>query len=325
MKKKYFAFPIIIALLAFTACSDEPVRKSFFAMDIYGEITVPGSSAANSAMKIIENLDKELSNYNPESALFKLNNRETDQVSEDISAIIEKSTALSGEYGGSVDITAGALTELWGVATDNPYLPTSEEALQAVSTISFRNITLDGETLTLPEGTKLDFGGVAKGYACDKIKECFDERNVPWGIVSLSSSALLYGEKPDGLPFSVDIKNPEGGEPVGTAFVYSTCLSSSGGYERYFEISGERYIHIFDLESGFPVETDLTSVTVFSQDGMKSDFLSTLIFTEGINTLKKYLSAEDFQIVATDKDRNIYCSEGLIFVPNKNSGYTLTE
>lgn len=325
MKKKYLA--LVLSAVLLTACSsDELVRKSFFAMDVYGGISVPGSSAANSAMKIIGELDAELSNYNPQSKLYKLNHREISKLSsEDISALIEKTNVLSEQYGDGADITAGALTELWGIATDSPYLPTREEALQAVSTIGCNNVKADGKEISLSNGAKLDFGCVAKGYACDRIRECFDEKKVPWGIVSLDSSALLYGEKPDGLPFAVEIESPEGGESPGKALVYSTCLSSSGGYERYFEVDGERFIHIFDLETGFPVETDLTSVTVFCQDGTKSDFLSTLIFTEGTKSLEKYLADDSIQIIAIDNERNIYCSEDLIFIPNENSGFTLVE
>lgn len=328
MKNRYFALLFIIPTILLTACtSSELFRESFFAMDVYGEVSVFGKkSTAKKAVEILKDLDSELSNYNPDSELYKLNRGEITEVSsEDIPALTAKANALSAQYGGGVDVSAGALTELWGVATDSPYLPTREEALQAVSTIGYENIAVNGGKLSLPEGTKLDFGAVAKGYACDKIKEYFDREEVSYGIVSLDSSALLYGEKPDGMPFAVSIENPEGGEPIGTALVYETCLSSSGGYERYFEVGGKRFIHIFDLKTGFPTESGLTSVTVFCEDGTKSDFLSTLIFTEGIENIEKYLSEEDFQVVATDGEGNIYCSEGLIFTPNPDSGYALAE
>ena len=83
----------------------------------------------------------------------------------------------------------------------------------------------------------------------------------------------------------------------------------SGGYERYFEANGKTYCHIIDPKTGYPAETDLTTVTVFCDSGIESDFLSTMIFLDGSENIGKYLNSDNFKIFAADKNKKLYISE----------------
>ena len=89
-------------------------------------------------------------------------------------------------------------------------------------------------------------------------------------------------------------------------------MSTSGGYERYFEVDGKKYCHIIDLETGYPVETDLISVTVVSaENGLLTDFLSTCVYMGGTKKLDQYLNNSKYQIIALDKNKKIYCSDSI--------------
>lgn len=147
------------------------------------------------------------------------------------------------------------------------------------------------------------------------MKELLDEDEVSYGVVSMTSSMLLYGEKPDGEPFRIAVRGAEDGEILGTAEVQSCFLSTSGGYERFFtDDSGKTYSHILDTKTGYPVETDLTTVTVFCENGLLSDYLSTLIYMGGTASLEEHLNADEYKLVAADNDGNIYVSDGLVFI-----------
>lgn len=294
-------------------------------MDTLVSIKMTGKNPKSYA-DTVNKLDGIFSAYNENSELYKINSdKRSDKISPDTAEIIRQSITLSDEYGKAVDITSGALTELWGVSTDNPKVPTDEEIKSALSSIDYNKIKVTDTSVILPDNAKLDLGSVAKGYACDVLKKKFLEDGVSCAIVSMGSSSLLYGDKPDKSGFTIEIKNPDGGEPLGTITTVDTCLSTSGGYERFFEADGQKYIHIFDLSTGYPSESDLTSVTVLCDSGVKSDFLSTLIFTEGTAGLKKHLEAGDYLVIAADKNKKIYCSASLEFKLNENSGYSLGE
>lgn len=327
----FIAAAAIITCLFFFANKAKPAASSSFSMDTLISYTIWGNNdGIEESNKLVTNLDKQFSMYG-DGALSQLNQNTGNAVrtTTDLFDIVEKSNALSSQYGGEVDITSGSLTKLWGISTDTPYLPTKDEALAAVSSIDYEKVLLDSanKTIRLPEGTLIDLGSVAKGYACDKLKELYDNsaKDVPCAIVSMGSSSLLYGTKPDKSPFSIEIKNPDGGEPLGIIKTDETFLSTSGGYERYFEVDGIKFSHIFDIKTGFPAESEITSVTVLCDNGLKSDFLSTLIFIDDSDGLKEHLNASDYKIVVATKDKKVYASSSINFTLNEECGFTMAD
>ncbi|MCL2055311.1 MAG: FAD:protein FMN transferase [Oscillospiraceae bacterium] len=231
---------------------------------------------------------------------------------------ISKTAALNEKYGDGINITCGELTALWGISTDNPRVPAQGEILSALESIVAPPYAEFGEN------TRLDFGAVAKGYACDYVLADLEkDEQAVCVVASMGSSALLYGEKPDGKPFKSAIKNPADPEIfLGYVYTQAAFISTTGGYERFFEYDGVKYEHIFDLNTGRPIETDLSSVTAVvpigvENGGILSDFIATLVYMEGVENLGKYLDNDDFYddfyIVAADINGQIYVSAGLDF------------
>ena len=231
---------------------------------------------------------------------------------------MSETAALQKRFGDSVDLTVGQLTTLWGITTDTPHVPTAAELEPVLKTISPDHVTAADGTVTLTDGAQLDCGAVGKGYSLDCVKEALDQSDTAgYGTVSMTSSILCYGEKPDGKPFQIEIRDPSGDGTLGTVSTDSCFLSTSGGYERYFIADdGKQYCHILDPKTDMPAESDLTTVTVFCDRGLQSDFLSTLIWLEGTEHLEEHLHAEDYQIVAQDQSGKLYVSDGLHFTPN---------
>lgn len=323
--KKSFFYLIVLAVIVFIAffilCVPKTSEIDFFSMDTLVSLTQQGGSIQDVKSRVLT-LDKAFSMYNGE--LHTLNNStEIDNfVSNDLANIVSSTLELNEKFGDAIDISSGKLSLLWGISTDNPKLPTEVEILSALKTVGLHQITLEDNILSKPVNTMLDFGSVAKGYACDQVYNEFKKTNVKFGIFSMGSSSLLYGEKPDKSPFSVAIKNPNGGSYVGTISTPETYISTSGGYERYFEIGGVKYSHIFDIATGYPVISNLTSVTVLSKNGIMSDFLSTLILIEGENGLAKHLNSQDYAVIATSSNDKVYISEGVDFTLNVKSEFT---
>ena len=285
-------------------------NKSFFySMDTYVEI-IGDNDIKDDVKRIFSDTELIFDNYNPESEISKLNQSKTMTVSQKLADAIEKITALNKTYGKGADITIGEITALWNITGDNPSVPTEEQIHSAMKTVGYENIKLNENTVTLENNAKLDSGCFAKGIALDYIKKEFDRLGAGKAVVSAgSSSILLYGDD----TFTTNILSPENDGILGKLHTESGFVSTSGGYHRYTVIDNKEYIHIFDTRTGYPSETDLTSVTVYCRSGLDSDFLSTMIFADGSEKLSVYLNNEDFKIVAVDKDKNVYVSEGLEF------------
>lgn len=328
-RKKFFgsvsAAAIVLTLAAVIACSyfrDNTAGQknlsetSLFVMDTYCTISVQDGNAGD-VSQLLYALDSSLDCYDAESDLSELNRGGVLPMDTQAAHVIQKSLALQRLYGGGVDITSGALTALWGITTENPHVPEQAALDAARKTVGAEHVQISGEAITLDTGTQIDLGAVAKGYGLDCVKELLDAQDASYGIISMTSSMLLYGAKPDGTPFTVAIRSPDGDGTLGTVTTDSCFLSTSGGYERFFTADdGTVYAHILHPESGYPVETDLTTVTVFCDNGLLSDYLSTQIYMGGTSLLEHHLHAEEYKLVAADTEGNLYVSDGLSFEPD---------
>ena len=286
-------------------------QDTFYTMDTVVTLTLPESDA-NATRKSLEALSQQLNCYADQGALAALNASGTSQDA-DLRDVISQTILLEDRFGTGVQLSSGALSRLWGITSEHPRVPTDADRLAALETLGDDRIRLDRSGITLPADMQLDLGAVAKGYALDQTAQQWQDAGIAWGILSLRSSVLLYGSKPGGEDFTVQIQDPNGTGILGTVTTPACFLSTSGGYERFFEADGVRYCHILDLTTGRPTETDLTSVTVFTDNGLKSDFLSTLLFLEGSEHLEPHLHVADYQVLAVDAAGKIYCSDGLQF------------
>ncbi|MBR4092850.1 MAG: FAD:protein FMN transferase [Oscillospiraceae bacterium] len=320
--KKSFIPLIISTVMIFSGCQKNKIYTSdFFSMDTL--CSVKSDIESKETEDIIIDCSSSLDMYSGE--LLKFNEiEETDNAY--IYDITEKTLSLVSLYGENVDITSGELTSLWGISSGNKTVPSEDEIKNSLSTMGYEKISLKDGIVSKEKETKLDFGAVAKGYACDLVYKNLSEKNCGYAIVSVGSSSLLFGEKPDKTDFKIEIKNPDGNIPLGMIETKSCFVSTSGGYERFFEADGKTYSHILDTKTGYPVKTDIVSVTVlcYSENGgIKSDFLATDIFIGGTENLSKHLSSDDYKIVVADKNKKLYVSEGIEFTPYENSGYSL--
>ena len=160
------------------------------------------------------------------------------------------------------------------------------------------------------EGMKIDLGGIAKGWAASEMKK-IAEKNEVQGYLSLGGNVAVVGKNSNGKDISVGLRAPNGSENdyFATMNIEDYTMATSNGTERYFEQDGKTYIHILDPFTGYPVETDLLSVTVISKDGLLADALSTTIFMKGTESLGEYFSRDDCMVVAVTKDCKVYASD----------------
>jgi thiamine biosynthesis lipoprotein len=212
---------------------------------------------------------------------------------------------------GAFDPTVGPLVKLWGIGTEDARVPGREEIEQALSLVNWRDVVINGENSTVflkREGMMLDSGGIAKGYAADEALKIIREAGVRGALIDFVGNIVVYGEKAGGgtpgnrLPWRIGIQNPrmERGEFIGVIDMEDGTLVTSGDYERFFERDGRRYHHILSTKTGYPVENDLSSVTIVGnlapEDGgasIDADALSTTLFALGFSDGSSFISRFD--------------------------------
>ena len=204
------------------------------------------------------------------------------QVAPETADIVQKALRYCAESAGRFDITIGAVSTLWDFKEG--VVPDGRELEEAVKHIDYRNVVVrDGTIQLLDPAAKLDLGGIAKGYIADDLCRMLADAGCTSGFVNLGGNVKTVGRRPDGTPWRVGIQDPndEGQALIAAVPSEGSSAVTSGLYERQFEHDGTRYWHILDPKTGYPVETDLISATIFSEASIDGDGYTKPLFMMG--------------------------------------------
>lgn len=246
----------------------------------------PDETTAEAAFQEIARLERILSNWDAASEISRLNanaGRGPQAVSVDLAAVVDDAEKLCASTDGAFDPSVGSLVHAWGFDTESPIHPSPTRAREAATRVGCDRTTvrLDPPSITLAADTRLDLGGIGKGYAVDRALAVLRARGVMRAKLDFGSSSLGFiGQVDGGWP--VVIADPRDRDRPLLGFrIEQGAVSSSGQRERSFVSDGRRYGHIFDPRSGAPVESPLLLVTVIAPEATLADGLSTGLFVMG--------------------------------------------
>jgi FAD:protein FMN transferase len=281
-----------ILILSVACSSREPYTKETFVMGTKAWVTIAGMSdrdserAAQAAFREMYRIESVMSVWRSSSELSHLNTESNGRpfaVSRELYSLIDSSLFYSKATSGAFDVTVRPLVRLWGFQGGEAKLPSDEEISRALSDVGYGKISLDSSasTVTLPPGTQIDLGGIAKGYAVDRCVAVLAGLGVRNALVNIGGNIYAMGAPPGEKGWRIGVRDPKGGlETVGTLVLRDEAVATSANYENFVEIAGKRYGHIIDPRTGRPVSHAL-SVTVVAPTGLDSDALSTGLFVLG--------------------------------------------
>lgn len=313
-------------------CCAETYTAYTAAMDTSATILVYGNEnrqAAEDCARLFEKMDAELSVTNEKSAVFALNRDGETGASEDLTYLINQSNRLKAETGGAFNVCVYPIVKLWGFTTGEYRVPSDAEVEAAVSLLRSAAIRAEGGRALLSEGAEADFGGIAKGYASEKMASLLKTSGVKAAVISLGGNIRTVGAKPDGAPWRIGINSPKGGGKggglIGTLEVGECAVVTSGSYLRCFTSGGRFCHHIIDPATGCPAESGLVSVTVVASDAALADGLSTAFFVMGAEkarALAKKLGVE--AVFVTDDTIKVTAGLKDSFAPDETAGDAYT-
>src|SRR6056297_1039723 len=335
--KKIFKHKIIIILaliliVAFTGCNSEgknevvnnsKISSSEFLLDTHVNITLYGTEDESIFKKIfeeIERLENILSVHIEGSDLDLLKDNagiKPVKVNEDTIKIMEKSIKYSELTNGLFDITSGPLIDLWGIGTESAKIPSKDEIKVAIGLIDYNKIKINKNERTIfleDEGMIANLGAIAKGYIADKVEEKLYELGVKSAIINLGGNVQLIGSKPDGTLFRIGIQDPDEtrGGNIGVYTGKDVTIVSSGDYERFFIEDGVKYHHMLNPKTGFPVDTEIKSVSIITDKSFEADALSTSVLLSGWDKgIAMIENSKDIEAIFINKDHQVYVTEGL--------------
>ncbi|MDD6266106.1 MAG: FAD:protein FMN transferase [Clostridia bacterium] len=304
MKKILLLSLIFVLILPVSGCGEiKYAEENYFNMDTVITIKLPygtDKEIFREAKEQITALENIFSVTKEQSDVSLFNNSETGcEVSEECADVIKTALEISVAVDGRYDITVGNLVSLWDIPGSGR-VPSDSEIQTAVKSVGYWNISLDKCNLKKENpDTKIDLGGIAKGYALGKTVRLLEENGVEYGIVSFGGNIGLVGKKPNGEKWRVSVKDPFNTDSnIGYMSLDSGFIAVSGDYERYFEKDGNRYHHILDTETGYPVNNGVHSVAVWSENATEADALSTALFSLGFEKTLELYNTERYNFEA---------------------------
>ena len=298
---------------------------SYIQQTVYGAGAEEAAQQASSAVTELENLiswrveDSDIATLNQEAG------GEFQDIDPQTWDILNTALQVCQASGGAFDITIAPISWLWDF-DENPRLPQAETIEALLPAVNYENVSLleDGTAALQTHSTALDLGAVGKGAACDAAVDAYEEAGINRAVVSVGGSVGVYGEKPGGQPWTIALRDPDTEGSLGTLSLASGFLSTSGSYEKQFTEDGVTYHHLLDPDTGYPAESGLLSVTVWSGSGTLSDALSTACFVLGLEDSLPVLEQFDSEAVFITEDHQIYVTEGLADAFSlTGEGYTL--
>lgn len=280
-----------------------------------------GAQAMAAAMAAMQRIDQTYSPYISSSALAQVNANAAVQpveVTPEMAMLLERSLHYSEISDGAFDITFASVG--WYYDYRNKKQPALEQKEALLPAINYKLVQFDAATSHVHfahPNVRIDFGGIAKGYAVDQAIAALQRLGVAHATVSAGGDSRLLGDKL-GRPWLIGIKHPRAApdnpdEVVLNMPLDNVAVSTSGDYERFFidQQSGKRVHHIINPKTGESAQ-ELMSATVLGPVALATDALSTTVFVLGVERgLALINQLPDYDCVLIDAQGRVHYSEGL--------------
>lgn len=317
-----------------SACRPEPLTQTqsyvfgtLVDISIYGVSENEAQQASNAVLAQFQQWHHQWHAWSPDSELSQLNQAiragQPKVVSSSLAQLLLEAKALSEQSNGLFNPTIGQLIAYWGFHRDQ-FSPVRSDPAQIQSMVqtkpSMQDIDIQQEgqhwrVRSRNPAVQLDLGGVAKGYALDQAKALLQARHIQHALVNIGGNILAMGQHGD-RPWRVGIQHPR--QPSALASIDlpdGWAIGTSGDYQRYFMLNGQRYCHIIDPRTGWPApHTQAVTVLIppSQHAGLLSDATSKPIFIQAWpqkRVAAKQMHVHDYMVVAANGD--VYISPSL--------------
>ena len=286
-------------------------RFEFRAMACACEITVglqPGQDAhwaqeqAQTAVAEIRRIETKYSRYQPQSIVSQINQAAGQRPLEldpETHSLIDFADRMHAQSDGLFDITSGVYRQIWDFQKAQCPTPAQIDGIRPL--VGWAQVQREGAQLFLPRaGMQIDLGGLGKEYAADRAALVLRQNGVQHALVNLGGDVASVGTKPDGQPWTAGIRHPRDAQHIMASLpLFGQALATSGDYERFFELAGQRYCHIIDPRTGWPVQ-HFRSVSVVAPSCLLAGAVGTTIMLKQTEATPEWLKQLNLPVLWMD-------------------------
>lgn len=283
-----------------------------------------GRSLAEHYERLFLEVDSSLSTFNKESIISRFNSGEDSVlVDSHFRNVFEKGAAVSEISGGAFDMTVAQVVNAWGFGFSKRDDVSDELIDSLMRHVGYGKVRLVNGLLVRDEaGVMLDASAIAKGYSVDVVARCLDSLGVENYMVEIGGEISVKGVNHEGRPWGIGVTNPVDDstmmrtELYDVVYLQDKAMATSGNYRQYYHKGGKKYSHTIDPRTGYPVEHNLLSASVFADDCMTADALATACMVVGLDSSMAMIEA-----IPDVEGFFIYADSSGVFQTKTTSGF----
>ena len=284
-------------------------------IQLWAESDAAAKPLLAAGMAEFDRLESWMSTYRQDSEISRVNRlaaREPVKASPELYGIVQRSLEMSVLSDGAFDITFDSVGKLYDFRAG--VHPDAAAIRKSLPAIDYRHVLLDPVASTIrfsQEGTRINLGGIGKGYACDRVADLIRKAGVRSGRINAGGDTRLIGDR-QGQPWMVGIRDPDTADRWVTRLALDNeAISTAGDYERFFDKDGVRYHHIINPKTGDSAR-GIRSVTVIGPDATMTDGLDDAVFIMGAERGLALIDATPgYAAILIDAEHNVRLSKAL--------------
>jgi thiamine biosynthesis lipoprotein len=309
---------VIIVVFLFSSCkkeltyyetSGEVFKTSFHIKYKYSRVLV------TEIEDCFERFNLSLNPFNRESIIYKVNNNIPVEIDDWFITVFNKAMEISEISGGTYDLTSAPLINLWGFGFSRMDSVNQEIIDSLKQFVGYRKMHLEGRKVIKNDSRlQLNVSSIAKGYACDVIAKLLESYEITDYMVEIGGEIHANGTNSKGVCWRIEIPKPlddragRVNERMDVVELCNRSIATSGNYRNYYILNGKKIAHIINPQTGYPVESNILSASVFASDCMTADAFATAFMTMNLDKaieVAKQISELDYIFIYTDKTGNL--------------------
>ena len=252
-----------------------------------------GDSIKSELMKV----DQSLSPFNEKSVISAINYNQSAKPDEMFLEVYHQAVAISRETNGAFDITVAPLVNAWGFGFEKGEMPTPRQVDSLKTLVGYQKLSLVNGLIHKDDPRMMiDCSAIAKGYGVDVVAKYLRSRGVENFMIEIGGEIVTQGVNPSKHPWRIGVTKPTedslniGGRELQTTLkVNNVAMATSGNYRNFYYKDGKRYAHTIDPHTGYPVQHNILSATVFAKSCMVADAFATSFMVMGLDGAKEIL------------------------------------
>ena len=242
----------------------------------------------------MERVNQSLSMFNKNSIISKWNQGVIEQVDSLFLAMYEMAKVVSAKTEGAFDVTIAPLVNAWGFGFKNEKMPSPDKIDSLMQYVGMDKLQREEDRIVkLVKGVQLDASSIAKGQGVDLVADFFDRKGVQNYMIEIGGEVRVKGMSDKYCPWHIGIDKPiddamaNNRELQLVLVLQDGALATSGNYRRFYVIDGKKYSHTIDPKTGYPIQQEMLSASVYAPTCMEADAYATAFMVLGIEKSKK--------------------------------------